>query len=113
MLVMKSHLLRRIAILTVFLTLGCGGRSAVALAQDVTPVLISEHGANSPDARTRFTIRPIVAMNRSRAERTFVAPRRAIAADGGVGLPVANHKIGPVQDAMAEAGFREELELEV
>src|SRR5271154_5486438 len=56
MLVMKSHLLRRIAILTVFLTLGCGGRSAVALAQDVTPVLISEHGANSPDARKQHYV---------------------------------------------------------
>src|SRR5277367_2414029 len=54
--VMKSRLLQRVAILVSLLALSGGGQVSIALAQDVTPVLISEHGANSPEARKQHYV---------------------------------------------------------
>lgn len=54
--VMKSHLLQRVAILVFLLALSGDGQISVALAQDVTPVLTSEHGANSPEARKQHYV---------------------------------------------------------
>src|SRR5271163_3928590 len=54
--VMKSRPLQRVAILVSLLALSGGGQVSIALAQDVTPVLISEHGANSPEARKQHYV---------------------------------------------------------
>jgi predicted AlkP superfamily pyrophosphatase or phosphodiesterase len=54
--VMKSNLLQRVAILVFLLALSGGGLISVALAQDVTPVLTIEHGANSPEARKQHYV---------------------------------------------------------
>src|SRR5271163_4652381 len=53
---MNARPLKRVAILVSLLALSGGGQISVALAQDVTPVLTSEHGANSPEARKQHYV---------------------------------------------------------
>src|SRR5271156_3064603 len=82
--VVKFRLIWRVVILTALLARGLGGASTVALAQDVTPVLTSEHGANSPESRKKHYV-ILVSLDGFRYDyaRKYAAKNlQALAADG-------------------------------
>jgi predicted AlkP superfamily pyrophosphatase or phosphodiesterase len=84
MCVVKFRLIWRVVILAALLARGLAGGSTVALAQDVAPVLTSEHGANSPESRKKHYV-ILVSLDGFRYDyaRKYAAKNlQALAADG-------------------------------